>query len=72
MSFAVKLILNGTVKEFSAVDTLLSLLGQLGIDYETGGVAVAVNGAVVPKARWSATSLADGDDVEIIHAVQGG
>ena len=67
-----KLILNGAVKEFAEVDSLLALLGELGIDHEAGGVAVAVNGAVVPKARWSVTNLVDGDDVEIIHAVQGG
>lgn len=36
------------------------------------GVAVARNAAVVPRSQWSATALADGDDVEIVTAVQGG
>ncbi len=36
------------------------------------GVAVAVNAAIVPRSRWSATELADNDDVEIVTAVQGG
>ena len=36
------------------------------------GVAAALNEAVVPRSRWSVTSLADGDRVEILTAVQGG
>lgn len=36
------------------------------------GVAVARNAGVVPRSRWSATALADGDDIEIVTAVQGG
>lgn len=36
------------------------------------GVAVAVNGEVVPCGGWAATPLTDGDTVEVITAVQGG
>lgn len=36
------------------------------------GVAVAVDGAVVPRSRWHRTTLAEGRRVEIITAVQGG
>lgn len=36
------------------------------------GVAVAVNGEVVPRAAWATTRLADGDRVEVLTAVQGG
>jgi sulfur carrier protein len=36
------------------------------------GVAAALNGAVVRRAAWDATSLADGDEVEVLTAVQGG
>ncbi|GAA2773367.1 sulfur carrier protein ThiS [Saccharopolyspora taberi] len=35
------------------------------------GVAIAVDGAVLPKARW-ASALADGAAVEVLTAVQGG
>jgi sulfur carrier protein len=37
-----------------------------------GGVAVAVNEDVVPRARWEQTALNPGDRVEILTAVQGG
>jgi sulfur carrier protein len=36
------------------------------------GVAAAVNGAVVRRAAWEATVLAEGDEVEVLTAVQGG
>lgn len=36
------------------------------------GVAVARNAQVVPRSLWSATALAEGDDVELVTAVQGG
>jgi sulfur carrier protein len=36
------------------------------------GIAVAVNGAVVRRGEWESTLLADGDQVEVLTAVQGG
>jgi sulfur carrier protein len=36
------------------------------------GVAVAVGGEVVPRGAWSSTALSDGDNVEVVAAVQGG
>lgn len=36
------------------------------------GVAVAVNMEVVPRSAWAATELADGDEVEVLRAAQGG
>jgi len=36
------------------------------------GIAVAVNGEVVRRGAWESTPLADGDQVEVLTAVQGG
>jgi len=36
------------------------------------GVAVAVNGTVVPRSTWASVPLADGDAVEVLTAAQGG
>ena len=36
------------------------------------GVAVAHNAQVVPRSQWFATALADGDEIELVTAVQGG
>ena len=36
------------------------------------GVAVAVNGEVVPRSEWSSTTLCNDDRVEVVTARQGG
>jgi sulfur carrier protein len=36
------------------------------------GVAVAVNGEVVPRSQWAEVALRDGDRVEVLTAAQGG
>ncbi len=36
------------------------------------GVAVALNGEVVPRSRWEVTRLSPGDRVEIVTATAGG
>ncbi|MCD2443442.1 sulfur carrier protein ThiS [Agromyces sp. SYSU K20354] len=38
----------------------------------SNGIAVALNGVVVPRHRHADTRLRDGDEVEIVTAVQGG
>jgi len=50
--------------------TIAALLADNEIDPR--GVAVALNGAVVPRAAWDATRLSAGDAVEIVRARQGG
>lgn len=42
------------------------------VDGSRLGLAVALNQAVVPRSRWAATALRDGDMVEIVGAKQGG
>ena len=36
------------------------------------GVAVAVDGEVVPRGQWATTEVREGQQVEVLHAVQGG
>jgi sulfur carrier protein len=54
------------------VATLDALLAEKAVDTEQRGIAVALNGAVVPRAVWCNTSLRAGDSVEIVRARQGG
>lgn len=63
--------LNGEPADVAA-ETLMDVLAFLGIDAEQRGVAVAVNGTVVPGRSWAATGVSAGDDIEVINAVQGG
>ncbi len=51
---------------------LFDLLEDSGVDGRQGGVAVAVNGEVVPRADWAQTSLKSNDKVEIVQIVRGG
>ena len=36
------------------------------------GVAVALDGEVVPRGEWATTRVRDGQQVEVLRAVQGG
>ena len=58
--------------EILSVPTLAALLGEKAVDTAQRGVAVALNGAVVPRAAWKETPLQAGDTVEIVRARQGG
>lgn len=49
-----------------------SLAEFLGANYDTKRVAVELNGAVVPKKRYTEVTLKDGDAVEIVSFVGGG
>lgn len=63
--------LNGTshaVPDGATVDWLVSeLLGR-----DPAGIAVAVNGTVVPRTSWVQRALGPGDRVEVVTALQGG
>ena len=52
--------------------TVADLLVAKGLEPERKGIAVAVNGAVVPRRTWTEARLSAGDAVEIIEAKQGG
>jgi sulfur carrier protein len=62
---------NGREEALSAT-TLAALLDQKAVDATQKGIAVALNGAVVPRAEWPSTPLSAGDSVEIVRARQGG
>ncbi|MGH6671289.1 MAG: sulfur carrier protein ThiS [Xanthobacteraceae bacterium] len=52
--------------------TIEALLAEKTVDTGQRGIAVALNGAVVPRAAWPDTPLKPGDKVEIVRARQGG
>jgi sulfur carrier protein len=62
--------INGAERELAAGASVLDALAVLGAP--GSGVAVAVDGEVVPRAAWPGTELRDGARVEVLTAVQGG
>jgi sulfur carrier protein len=52
--------------------TIAVLLAEKAVDTGQRGIAVALNGEVVPRAAWRDTALKPGDNVEIVRARQGG
>jgi sulfur carrier protein len=68
MSVQVKL--NGEPYELPDGSTLAEAVAQ--VTDLASGVAAAVNGDVVARGSWAVTSLRDGDQVEVVTAVQGG
>jgi sulfur carrier protein len=67
---SVEVTVNGEAREVPAGTTVAELVAAA--TELTAGVAAAVNGEVVPRRRWPGTQLRDGDQVEVVTAVQGG
>jgi len=63
--------INGESEPLGAA-TLEALLAEKAVDTGQRGIAVALNGAVVPRAAWHETALKAGDSIEIVRARQGG
>jgi sulfur carrier protein len=66
----VRLMVNGATRAVDGVADVAGLVALLTVAKR--GVAVAVNGEVVPRSQWAAVALRDGDRVEVLTAAQGG
>jgi sulfur carrier protein len=74
--------LNGSQHAVAAGASITTLVSEIigrplaadgrATDGQKLGVAVAHNSEVVPRSQWFVTALNDGDDVELVTAVQGG
>ena len=65
-----KISVNGDPREIPRDCTLARLLAIL--DMADRRVAVAVNRGIVPRTRYDAVAIEDGDRIEILEAVGGG
>jgi sulfur carrier protein len=66
------ILLNGERSNLAAGATIAAALERLGVDAHARGVAVAVDGEVVPRAAWEVFALPDDARVEVLTAMQGG
>jgi thiamine biosynthesis protein ThiS len=65
-----KLTLNGEFREIPESKTVSDLLRSLGLGEKL--VLVEQNGQPVPREEFPATSVRDGDKIEIVRMVAGG
>ena len=65
-------VLNGERRELSDEARVRDAVAATGAPAEGRGVAVALDGEVVPRGRWDEVALAEGQRVEVVQAVQGG
>jgi sulfur carrier protein len=65
-------VLNGDSREMPAGTTVADAVRSTGAPGDGRGVAVALDGEVMPRASWATHELTEGERVEVLHAVQGG
>ena len=63
--------INGVEKAATAT-TIADLLRDEKVDLDARFLAVAINGAVVPRSRWGGAEIKPGDDIEIVRPAPGG
>jgi sulfur carrier protein len=64
--------LNGEGCDVHAGETVAAALARLELAPDARGVAVAVDGEVVPRAEWASFELPPEARVEVLTAMQGG
>jgi sulfur carrier protein len=67
-----RVVLNGEERDLGDGACVRDAVLATGAPGEGRGVAVALDGEVVPRGRWDDQVLADGQRVEVVRAVQGG
>jgi sulfur carrier protein len=66
-----KVTINGDERELSAGTNVEQVVTELAGARRTG-IAISLNGEVVPKSRWSHVAVSDGDRLEVLSAIGGG
>ncbi len=70
MRVAMEISLNGQTREFTGVETVADLLGQLGIG--TRPVLVECNRTALFPREFASTLVKAGDEIEVIELAAGG
>lgn len=66
------ILLNGDTSDLRAGETVATVLARLDLGLDAKGIAVAVDGAVVPRGAWKDFALPADARVEVLTAMQGG
>jgi sulfur carrier protein len=68
----IRIELNGELRELPSAATLADAVRESGASEEARGIAVALDGEVVPRGEWERTPLREEQSVEVLAAIQGG
>lgn len=63
---------NGERRDLPDGTTVSDVVAQLVNGQHGRGVAVALNGEVLPRTSWADTVVTNGDSIEVLTATQGG
>ena len=66
------ILLNGQRSDLAVGETVADVLARLGLALDARGVAVAVDGEVIPRSTWEGFALSADARVEVLTAMQGG
>jgi sulfur carrier protein len=66
------ILLNGQRSALRAGETIAAALERLDLARDAPGVAVAVNGEIVPRSTWETFVLPADAHIEVLTAMQGG
>ncbi len=67
-----QVLINGEPHELPEDATVETAVVALGAPEGGRGMAVALEGEVVPRGEWGSTAVREGQRLEVLHAVQGG
>jgi sulfur carrier protein len=67
-----RVLLNGKPEELPDGATVDDAVLASGAPESRRGLAVAVDGEVVPRGQWETVPLTEGQRIEVLQAVQGG
>ncbi|MBA3509787.1 MAG: sulfur carrier protein ThiS [Thermoleophilaceae bacterium] len=67
-----RVVLNGDDRALPEGATVADAVRETGAAPDGRGMAVALGGEVVPRGKWQVRELREGEQVEVLHAVQGG
>jgi sulfur carrier protein len=66
------IVVNGESCDVHAGESIVAVLSRLEVERDSRGIAVAVDGEVVPRAQWDSYALPEHARVEVLTAMQGG
>ena len=67
-----KVVLNGEPRDLPESSSVTDAVAATGAAPAGRGVAVAIDGEVVPRGEWDTTLVHADQSIEVLQAVQGG